>query len=697
MKTIITLVTTLLVSMNSYGKIDRKSVVDRHRIITTKIDSISPAQVGNGEFAYGMDITGMQTFVPFNTLSNWSWHSFPLPSGSNVDDYERVPMETYGKDVPYDIINPKQIELSEWLTGNPHRFNLGRIGLKLFLSNGKEATATDIKNAKQEVDLWSGVVTSTFEIEAESVMVKSACHPQKDILAFEISSDLIRKGRLKVFFDFPYGSFESFTEPYVGDYSKPKQHSSELTDLSPKSGTIRRVMDDAKYSVYISSESNITMNRESEIGLHYFELIPNGGGQLNFTCHFTKENTKEIKTKDVIQSSANSWKDFWLSGAAIDLSDSKDPRWRELERRVVLSQYVMRVNEAGSLPPQESGLVNNSWHGRAHFEMIWWHGVHYALWNRWGLWNESLDVYQRYLPTSIERANWQGFKGARWPKCTADIDREWPHMIHATLIWQQPHPIYFAELDYRLHPTKSTLDKWREVVFNTAEFMADFANYDSSTDRYVLGPPVHVVAETTDPLITVNPTFELSYWMYGLSVANKWRDRLGLAQDKKWREVETKLAKLPIEDGAYTTYEGIPNMWTNYVYGHPASIGVYGMLPGDGVDKTVFSKTLGKVSDLWNFDTGVWGWDFPMLAMAEARLGNPMSAVDYLLHSSKEFQFDEHGLATGGPFPYFPSNGALLTAVAMMAGGWDGSEGGAPGFPKDGNWNIKHEGFVPMP
>jgi len=48
--------------------IDRKAVVDRHRIVTNKLDLLSPAQVGNGEFAFAVDITGLQTFVPFNTL-----------------------------------------------------------------------------------------------------------------------------------------------------------------------------------------------------------------------------------------------------------------------------------------------------------------------------------------------------------------------------------------------------------------------------------------------------------------------------------------------------------------------------------------------------------------------------------------------------------------------------------------------------
>ena len=64
--------------------IDRQAVVSRHTITTTKTNAKSPAQVGNGEFAFGVDITGLQTFVPFNTMAQWSWHSFPLPEGMKV-------------------------------------------------------------------------------------------------------------------------------------------------------------------------------------------------------------------------------------------------------------------------------------------------------------------------------------------------------------------------------------------------------------------------------------------------------------------------------------------------------------------------------------------------------------------------------------------------------------------------------------
>lgn len=65
------------------------------------------------------------------------------------------------------------------------------------------------------------------------------------------------------------------------------------------------------------------------------------------------------------------------------------------------------------------------------------------------------------------------------------------------------------------------------------------------------------------------------------------------------------------------------------------------------------------------------------------RLVRPEKAVDPLLVSSAGFQFDEWGLATGGPFPYFPSNVGRSYAVALMARGWDGApKVHSPGFPQ---------------
>ena len=677
--------------------IDREAVVKRHRVCTTGTLLKSPAQVGNGKFAFGMDITGLQTFVPFNTLSDWSWHSFPLPEGMRAEDYRPVAVETHGKKIAYELRNPDQPELSEWLTKNPHRYNLGRIGFRLLREDGTEAREIDLGNARQEIDLWTGVVYSRFELNRKEVKVRTVCHPDKDMIGVSIESELLNDGNMSIYLDFPYPDGRYFKH-YIGRYDTISGHTSTFEKLAPNSVRITRTMDDTHYYATLDWTGPATFSRESEKA-HTFLLQPRHTSTFSFTCCFSPEPVADVTepVASIERKSAASWEKYWRSGAAVDLSGSKDPRWLELERRIVLSQYLMRANESGLFPPQESGLVNNGWFGRFHFEMIWWHGVHYGLWNRMECFDNYLNVYKDFMPKALERAKSEGRSGARWPKCTGNFNREWPGSAHAYLIWHEPHPIYFAEMQYRQKPAPETLEKWKDVVLNTADYMADYLFYDKKTKQYVLGPPVVVVSENTDPLQTINPIFELGYFRYGLRTALEWADRLGLSEKrtKKWKEVLSKMAPLPVADGVYTTYEVIPDMWTKYTYEHPALTGVYGMLPGDGVDLPTFKHTLEKVCKEWQFNR-IWGWDFPMLAMAAARTGQPALAIHMLMHPSAGFQFDEHGLATGGPFPYFPSNGALLTAVAMMCGGWDGSEGEAPGFPKDGSWTVRYEGFVPM-
>lgn len=672
-------------------RIDRKAVVERHNITTHATLPQSPAQVGNGQFAIGLDITGLQTFTSFNTMSDWGWHSFPLPEGMSPDDYRTMPMETHGRPVPYQLFNPEQPQLSDWLAGNPHRANLGRIGFVLLKDDGTPAEEQDLEDAVQHIELWTGIVKSVFTLQGHRVEVTTACHPDCDAVGVEVKSDLMKSGRLAVFFDFPYPLAHQF-QNYLGGYDEPEKHTSTLA-VSQRKAFIHRQMDDLTYDVDIRWRGKATFVRETERS-HRMTLTPRTK-RFSFACTFIPEgkHPNRLSAQQIQRASRKGWKTFWQSGAAIDLSASEDERWKELERRVVLSQYVMRMNEAGLLPPQESGLVNNGWFGRYHLEMTWWHGMHYLLWNRPELVDGWLSTYQRYLATSIERASKQGYKGARWSKCTgAGIDRDWPHPIHSTLIWQQPHPICFAEAEYQLHPTAETLERWKDVVIQTADFMADYAYYDAATDRYVLGPPLYIMSENTPMHTTVNPTFELGYWRYGLRTAQTWRQRLGLEPDAKWQEVLDKLAPLPVEEGVYVTYEGIPDMWTRYNFEHPGLTGVYGMLPGDGVDVPTFRRTFLKVMDEWRMDQ-VWGWDFPMMAMAAARLGYPDKAVSLLTDYYKQFDFDVHGLCTGGPFPYFPSNGALLAAVAMMCSGWDDSPAdiSTPGFPA--SWHVRAEGF----
>ena len=69
-----------------------------------------------------------------------------------------------------------------------------------------------------------------------------------------------------------------------------------------------------------------------------------------------------------------------------------------------------------------------------------------------------------------------------------------------------------AELLYRTAKTdeerKGVLDKYGQLVDETALFMTDFAEYDSVNDRYILRGCIPA-QETLKADSTINPPFEL--------------------------------------------------------------------------------------------------------------------------------------------------------------------------------------------
>jgi hypothetical protein len=535
----------LTFSACTVNKINRKEVVQRHNI-TIRETNLKPAQVGNGNFALMWILPACKHLHPHNTLSHWGFHSMPLPEGLSPDDFKGIVYKINGRPVEFEITNPEQPVLSKWLAANPHAANLGRIGLLLTHQDGSAAGIADLKVPVQHLDLWTGVITSTFDFDGNAVAIKTACHPKRDEIGIEIASALISKGQLKVALDFPYADDREFAD-LIGDYNSPQKHSTGV-QKGKRNLAVHRTIDDLKYSVTIRSEGGVNYKMPDSLRNPHKIVITPASNRSNFSFHFTKDSVlSNNREENIFRASAEGWKNYWSSGAAIDFAACTDPRAAEMERRVVTSQYLMKVNNAGSLPPAETGLLKNSWYGKFHFEMIWWHGVHFAVWNRWNELDKMLHVYQNFLPTSTERAKKQGYPGARWPKATGNKDREWPFIIHAFLIWQQPHPIYFAELDYRLHPTNKTLEKWKDVVFATADFMAAYPLYDSVAKQYNIDAPVFIVSENTNHDSTKNPAFELSYWRYGLRTAIEWRRRLHLPEAPAWNAVLRSLAPLRLK------------------------------------------------------------------------------------------------------------------------------------------------------
>ncbi len=679
----------MVAAVAAAGPIDREALVSRHRVVLTNLTPALTMQVGNGEIAFGVDATGLQTFHGL-TMSHWGWHSVPPPGGQKPEDFRFEPWDTHGRPVGYPTSSKAQPELYAWLRENPHRLNLGRLALRL----DRPLAPADVKAIRQELDPWRGIVTSRYELDGRPVLVETCTHPDRDAVGVRIASPLVADGRLAVELAFPYGHHGRDG----GVWDRAAAHRTTMTPRGARAADFDRRLDGDGYAVRLAWEGAAAVR---ETAPHTFVLAPAAGAtSLVFACEYAPRatGTDLPDLGSFPAASSEHWKKFWMSGGAIDLSGSRDPRWRELERRIVLSQYLLAVQEAGSLPPQESGLFNNGWNGKFHLEMHWWHGAHYALWDRWPMFERSLGWYERIRPAAREAAARQGYRGARWPKMVGPEGRDSPSGVGPLLIWQQPHPIFYAELDHRRAPGRATLERWRDIVSDTAEFMASYAWLNPATGRFDLGPPLKTVPENTDAKTAFNPAFELSYWRFGLRVAQQWRERLGLPREPGWDRVLAALAPLPEAEGVYLQQGGMTDTYTKWNWEHPGLVGPLGLLPGDGVDAAVMGRTVRKVWDAWQWDRKTWGWDFPLLAMAAARNGMPAMAVDALLHPAARNTMNALGLSEGGPYPYFPSNGGLLYAVAMMAAGWDGaSDRPAPGFPDDGSWAVAWEGLTVAP
>ena len=587
----------------------------------------------------------------------------------------------------------RQQDAANWLRINPHRLHLGVVGFEL----PSTVTFDDFADVTQTLLLGSGIIDSRYTLQGVPVHVQTVCHPERDLLAARVKAG--QPMPIRLHFPYPTGAHADD----ACDWDADSKHHTTLVSRRNNLAVFRRTIDATIYYVVVQWQGDVLIAQPSA---NCFVLTPSTG-DFAFSCEFLPTYTTTFTDYllptfgEAATASATAWAKFWNEGGVVDFSACTDPRAPELERRVVLSQYLMAIQAAGDTPPQETGLTYNSWYGKFHLEMIWWHQSHFPLWGHADKLHHTLSWYEKARPMARSIAERQGYKGVRWMKMTDPSAAEAPSKVGSFLIWQQPHLIYLAELVYRANPTKEVLDKYFKLVQETAEFMYSFADYDEQEGRYIL-KGIIPAQETLRAAETINPPLELSAWHYGLSTAQLWRERMGMRRIPEWDRLLAKLSPLTAdEQGRYLAAETATDSYTNtrYLTDHPAVLGALGMYPENHlVDKATMSRTLHALWDLWGWDTS-WGWDYPMTAMCAARLGEPQKAVDALLMPETKNTYLPNGHNYQSPRLrlYLPGNGGLLTAVAMMCAGWDGCDTPNPGFPADGTWNVRWEGLQAMP
>jgi len=699
--------------VNHSSPIDRHALVTRHNI-RWGWEERGQIPMGNGEFCFNVDGTGLQTFGG-NTMSHWGFHSFPLPEGVTSDQVPITGSFIKVKEgqhyIGKDTIPKGKEAIGNWMYDNPHITNLGR--LRFVRYDGTELTVEDItSNGNRNIDLWTGTHSTRFVVSGDwinkglwvnpaemggsgqQVTVTTYVHPDNDQVSVRIESPLIARGIIKVALDFPYPTIHNKAD-WVGDFKRSENNLTTLKQISSVRADFKREMDDFTYNVALVYSEGAQVNPSTFDGTPVWYLEGEGLPILEFSTTYSPTSIGPDIPDFESTKNANEehWEHFWMNGGAIDLSESKDPRWYELERRIILSQWLTAVQAAGSWPSSESGLMNiDPWRGQFHFEIIFFHQAHFGLWNRWELTDEAVQAYQRFIPTARARAQQFGFKGLEWPKSASPSGRSAPWEGNQVLLWKQPQPLHFAEIDYKLHPTQETLEKWAEVVNGTVEYMVDFLTLDDRTGIYhiQLNMGRGEWGESTD-----NPQV-LAFWHWGIEQGQIWRERLGYPREPHWDEVMQHLATFQIKDSIYVDSQGRPLRLTGILGLMPPSkaITLDTAIRTQARAKELYSQRFGR---MFGGGGGGAGWAAGMNAVGLAKLGDPKGALESLL-GGLGTAYGINGVNRGLGGAYLPTNGALLYAAAIMAAGWEGApDRNAPGFPDDGSWVVKWEGLMKAP
>ena len=368
----------------------------------------TPILLGTPNIAFPLDPTGLQSLSPFPILSSWAWKNDTLPPNRTIDDilsYRGAKLkDAGGVDRQYmfqDGVHEDPVDaapdLMQWLIANPNRVDLGRVGIVLVDSyedagevgtSLREVEEGMVTNSRQTLDLWSGTAQSNFTLEAETVAVRTVVAEGRvtmgsaneifkpvDTISIEISSALLARNgtRIGIFLDFPWSDgSQKFKAPFVGTYAAntTSLHQTKLTlfedgktSLSNSDDPVRaQITHTLVDSTFVTSLAGDLIITRPDPNAHRYIVLPSLENattfRLSISHHLLLETARRStpvpdalpKFEKALAISSASLQDYWTSSAFIDMVSSPfatDPRADELQRRVILSRYLMRINAGG--------------------------------------------------------------------------------------------------------------------------------------------------------------------------------------------------------------------------------------------------------------------------------------------------------------------------------------------------------------
>lgn len=588
----------------------KKSDIIKYNLKFNHIDSKNPVTIGNGDFAITLDQTGTQSLyeiykdIPLSTMSNKNWFY--------KDKKDIKPSYVDGKAyMLFNLDNDPNYQINRQY---PFKYSFMQI---LLYDNDKLIDINNIKDVKQELDLYKGIVTSSFNYKEKINKTTSFIYQDHDEFNFKLESDNLN---LALKFNYP-------------SYTKNGYRLDILPNVLVKEDRITLLYDDKNsLSFKLKSSSNYQIVENTLI----FD-------DNNVSFSLALDEIKEGKLLD----------EFWKCDNGIIIDNE------ELVKKMVLSKYLLHVNSTGIYPPQESGLTYNCWNSKFHLEM---HLIH-SLWNIYnnhvGDLVKSFDYYLSIMPSSLKRASLNGYKGLRFPKMTGPDGEDSPSNIGPLLIWQAPHILFMLQEIYYLYNKENIIKKYEPLISGTIDFMISFLTLKDS--KYQMLDPLLESCESIPLDRCQNPSFELEYWRYTLERQPKIDTVLYGHQRYDYLDITSKIITPKEDDGIYLKTYGVIDKYDLYK-DHPTEGFLMSFFKSKIVDKEKMVKTIDYI--LKNMDlSSYWGWDFPFLGLSLLNCGEIEKSIEVTQLNTINNQYLYNGYNTSPRDDlkaYLPGNGAFL-------------------------------------
>ncbi len=588
----------------------KKSDIIKYNLKFNHIDSKNPVTIGNGDFAITLDQTGTQSLyeiykdIPLSTMSNKNWFY--------KDKKDIKPSYVDGKAyMLFNLDNDPNYQINRQY---PFKYSFMQI---LLYDNDKLIDINNIKDVKQELDLYKGIVTSSFNYKEKINKTTSFIYQDHDEFNFKLQSDNLN---LALKFNYP-------------SYTKNGYRLDILPNVLVKEDRITLLYDDKNsLSFKLKSSSNYQIVENTLI----FD-------DNNVSFSLALDEIKEGKLLD----------EFWKCDNGIIIDNE------ELVKKMVLSKYLLHVNSTGIYPPQESGLTYNCWNSKFHLEM---HLIH-SLWNIYnnhvGDLVKSFDYYLSIMPSSLKRASLNGYKGLRFPKMTGPDGEDSPSNIGPLLIWQAPHILFMLQEIYYLYNKENIIKKYEPLISGTIDFMISFLTLKDS--KYQMLDPLLEACESIPLDRCQNPSFELEYWRYTLERQPKIDTVLYGHQRYDYLDITSKIITPKEDDGIYLKTYGVIDKYDLYK-DHPTEGFLMSFFKSKIVDKEKMVKTIDYI--LKNMDlSSYWGWDFPFLGLSLLNCGEIEKSIEVTQLNTINNQHLYNGYNTSPRDDlkaYLPGNGAFL-------------------------------------